>query len=117
VIITRAEEMGHILTSFFGIPALVFLTGGLLVGLGLLIIGLHQTWHGLSAILISLFGWFLLLRGLALLVMPDVFFAAAQSMAPQPIFIRALFAVIFLIGLWLSYDGWHVRSADSVPNA
>jgi hypothetical protein len=64
IIAMRAPNTGTILTAFFENEALVWLTGGLLWFVGLLIIAHHQYWSSLSAVLISLFGWFLALRGL-----------------------------------------------------
>jgi hypothetical protein len=43
------------MTAFFENEALAWITGGLLLFSGLLVIAHHQHWSGLSAILISLF--------------------------------------------------------------
>jgi hypothetical protein len=51
---------------------LVWFAGALLLFGGLLIIAFHQYWYGPSEILISLFGWFLALRGLVLLAAPQL---------------------------------------------
>ena len=66
IIAIRAGEMGNFLASFFASPALVWITGGLLLFAGLVIIARHQVWSGPAAILISLFGWFLAFRGAVL---------------------------------------------------
>jgi len=109
-IITRMEEMPTILAAFFANPALVFICGAALAALGLIVVTQHRSWSGLSAILISLMGWIFLFRGLALLVMPDVFVLVAKSLLQQQMTtVRLIFGAIFLVGLWLSYDGWRVR--------
>jgi hypothetical protein len=78
IIVVRAPEMDAALVSaFFENAALVWIVGGLLLFGGLLIIALHQYWSSAAAILISLFGWFLALRGLALLVAPQLYHRAA----------------------------------------
>ncbi len=111
IIITRMPEMETILRAFFANPALVFIMGAALFGLGLVVITQHPVWHGFTAILISVMGWVLAFRGLAILIMPDVFFAVAQSLIPQAMIVQAMFGVIFLIGLWLSYEGWRIGTA------
>ena len=78
----------------------------MLLLVGLLIIAHHQYWSGLSAILISLFGWFLALRGLVLLVAPQLYArgaAAAQSMMRTT---QIALGLLALIGLWLTFFGW-----------
>ncbi len=85
IVAVRAPNAGTIASAFFQNEALVWITGGLLLFGGLLIIAQHQYWSGLSAILISLFGWFLALRGIALLAVPQLYAsatAAAMNMMP-----------------------------------
>ncbi len=58
----------------------------LLLFSGLLIIAHHQYWSSLAAILISLFGWFLALRGVVLLAAPQLIErAAGAAMNMMPI--------------------------------
>jgi len=73
---------------------------------GNFVIANHQFWHGASAILISLFGWFLGLRELALLLAPQIYervTIASEGAAPL---VRLGFSLIVLAGLKLTYDGW-----------
>ena len=62
--------MGGFLAAFFENPALVWMMGSLLLFGRLLIIAYHQRWSSAPAIAISLFGWFLPFRGVALLAVP-----------------------------------------------
>ncbi|MGO9171330.1 MAG: hypothetical protein ACLP7P_05115 [Rhodomicrobium sp.] len=106
IVVVRAADMGTIASAFFQNEALVWITGALLLLGGLLIIAHHQYWPGLSAILISLFGWFLALRGVALLAVPRLYAnaaAAAENMMPA---VQAFFGLLVLIGLWLTFAGW-----------
>ena len=59
----RMPSIGPLVASFFDSPMLVWMTGAMLLLGGVFIIANHQYWSGLSAIVISLFGWFLALRG------------------------------------------------------
>ena len=97
--------MGRYLSAFFENAALVWVTGCMPLG-GLLIIAHHQYWSSLAAILISLLGWFVALRGVTLLVAPQLFeraAAAAKNMTP---IVQLGFGVLVLIGLWLTFVGW-----------
>ncbi len=66
-------------------------------------------WSGLSAILISLFGWFLALRGVFLLVAPQLYQRATSAAATSTnlmLLSHVFFGLISVIGLWLTYFGW-----------
>ena len=86
-------------------PARSRATGALLFG-GLLVIANHQYWSSASAILISLFGWFLALRGLALLVVPHLYEKAGIEAMNAISLVRIGFSLLVLAGLWLTYTGW-----------
>ena len=73
---------------------------------GLLIIAFHQYWSSPAAVMISLFGWFLALRGLILLTVPELILrggAASMNMIPV---VRIGFSILVVVGLWLTYVGW-----------
>ena len=106
IIVARLTEVAPLAAPFFANPALVFIMGALMLFGGIFVIANHQFWHGASAILISLFGWFIGLRGLALILVPEAYehlTDASQSALPL---VRLLFGLIFLAGLKLTYDGW-----------
>jgi hypothetical protein len=114
IIAMRAPNMGTILSGFFGNEVIVWFAGALLLFGGLLIIALHQYWYSLSAILISLFGWFLALRGVVLLAAPQLIErGAAASLNFVPV-VQMGFGVLALIGLWLTYTGW-IASPPAAP--
>jgi hypothetical protein len=60
----------------------------------------------LAAILISLFGWFLALRGLTLLTVPQLYQRAVASAVEELTLVRIGFGALVLIGLWLTFVGW-----------
>ena len=103
----RAPNTGTALTDFFANAALAWITGGLLSGL--LIIAHHQYWSSLAAILISLFGWYLALRGLVLLAAPQLIESAAGAAMNMMPIVRIGFGLLFLIGLWVTFVGWIAR--------
>ena len=109
IIAARAPDMGVQLSAFFENAALVWITGALLVFAGLFIIANHQYWSSASAILISLFGWFLALRGLALLSVPHLYEKAGVEAMNAISLVRIGFGLLVLAGLWLTYTGWIVK--------
>jgi hypothetical protein len=109
IVAVRAPDTGAALTGFFDNAALAWITGGLLLFSGLLIIAHHQYWSSLAAILISLFGWYLALRGVVLLAAPQLIESAAGAAMNMMPIVRIGFGVLVLIGLWLTYVGWIAR--------
>lgn len=113
ILVVRAPDMGPILTAFFQNEALVWIMGALLFFCGLLIIACHQYWSSPAAVMISLFGWFLALRGLILLAAPQLILRggiASLHMVPA---VRIGFSVLVLVGLWLTYVGWFTKPPAS----
>ena len=96
IIVVRAPEMDTLVSAFFENGALVWIVGGLLF-CGLLIIAHHQYWSSAAAILISLFGWFLALRGLALLAAPQLYQRAAAGAVGALPLVRIGFGALVLI--------------------
>ena len=105
-----SPEMGTILADFFKNAALVWITGAWILFFGLLIIAFHQYWSSVSAVLISLFGWYMALRGIVLLAAPDLYARAGAASMHYMLFVQIGFGVIVLIGLWLTFAGWIARA-------
>jgi hypothetical protein len=109
IIVIRFPDAVALAEPFFANPALVWITAALMVFGGVFIIASHQFWRGASAILISLFGWILALRGLVLLVAPQFYQHAIPTGAGALRWVRLAFVLIPLAGLKLTYDGWIAR--------
>jgi hypothetical protein len=61
--------------------------------------------RGLAAVLISLFGWILALRGLTLMALPGLYerIGTSVTMSPDALtLIRGIFGVVVVIGLYLT---------------
>jgi hypothetical protein len=112
IIALRAPEMGGLASDFFKSDLAVWFTGAALLFGGLLIISFHQYWSSVAAVMISLFGWFLALRGLALMAAPQLYESAAMSIN-SVLLARLIFCVIAAGGLYLAYVGWLTKPAAS----
>jgi hypothetical protein len=111
IIVLRASEMGAFASEFFENGLFVWFAGALLLFGGLLTIAFHQYWSILAAVIISLFGWILALRGLALMAAPNLYERAAMSM-DTILLVRLVFGVLVAIGLYLTYVGWLAKPAS-----
>lgn len=113
IVMLRAPDLNLIIRDLFQNSALVWMMGALLLFCGLVIIAYHQYWSGAAAIIISLFGWFLALRGLALLTVPQLIEQGAYAAINAVPLVRAGFALLAVAGLWLTYVGWFVKPPES----
>ncbi len=102
----RLPDVAKLPPAFFANPALVWITGAMMVFGGIFVIANHQFWRGPAAMLISLFGWFLGLRGLALLLAPQAYERLVNASEGALPLVRLGFGLILLAGLKLTYDGW-----------
>jgi len=109
------QALSRHVAAFLQNEAVVWMTGGFLLLAGLVTIAHHQYWSSVAAVLISLFGWLLVLEGLILLIAPALNAYAAADLVASTTFIRALFSLLALAGLWLTYVGWIAKfiSPDS----
>ncbi|TDZ92265.1 hypothetical protein CCUG62472_02871 [Mycobacteroides salmoniphilum] len=106
IIAIRVGGPGFLSDSFFKDPMWAWLFGALLLFCGLMIIAFHQFWRGLAPVIISLFGWFLALRGFVLLAFPQLMQRGVDASVPAVGPVRAFFVVLAVIGLYLTYVGW-----------
>jgi hypothetical protein len=108
IIAVRAAGMGTLAIEFFRNDLFVWFAGALLIFGGLLIVAFHQYWSGVAAVLISLFGWILLFRGVVLMAAPSLYAHVAMSVDEIPA-LRGIFGVLVLAGLYLTWVGWLAR--------
>ena len=66
----RGSYMQTLFTEFKANPMWPWLFGAILLIAGLVIIAFHQYWRSPAAIIVSVVGWFLAIRGVLLLTVP-----------------------------------------------
>ena len=108
IIAVRAPDMGALASEFFDSPLFVWFSGALLLFAGLLIIAFHQYWSSAAAVLISLFGWVLAIRGFVLMAAPALY-ERAVVIADAIWLVRLMFGVLVVIGVYLTCGGWRTK--------
>src|ERR1700693_3168248 len=99
VVVTISETVNfHIWAS--NIAPVIHLNGALLFIAGLAIVQVHNRWTVGWPVLVTLTGWFAILAGLFRMFAPE-----AQQAGPDALKL-ALIAVVFLLGLILTYQGY-----------
>ncbi|MGO4648937.1 hypothetical protein AB4305_28890 [Nocardia sp. 2YAB30] len=106
--------------DLFAEPVHVWFVGALMLCGGLVIIGGHRSWRGPLAVTVSLFGWFVALRGFLLIANPEAVESGVDSTMQSPtatLMARIFFGVLAVIGLLLTYAGWFTRPVAAQPSA
>ncbi|MDT5104610.1 MAG: hypothetical protein QOI25_2123 [Mycobacterium sp.] len=119
IVAIRLPDLTGLLDDLFANAVLPWILGALMLMSGLMVIALHQYWYSVTAVLISLFGWFVALRGLTLMAFPSAIETGAGDTLSNPgllVAARIFFLLLTLMGLWLTYAGWGShRSDDPTP--
>jgi vacuolar-type H+-ATPase subunit I/STV1 len=110
----RLPELSGLVDNLFAQPFLMLLLGALMLGAGLVIVGIHRNWRGPLAVTVSLFGWFVAVRGFLLIAIPSTVQAGADATMLSPTattVARVFFAALGVLGLVLAYAGWFTAPA------
>jgi hypothetical protein len=113
IVAIRLPDQGPLLADLFSNAALPWILGAVLLAVGLIVIAFHQYWYSPTAVMISLFGWFVALRGLAMMAFPSEMQTGASQTLTSPGLLLAArlgFAMLAVIGGWLTYVGWLRRA-------
>lgn len=113
IIVVRASDMRTLLSEFGANSVWPWMTGAFLLMAGLIVIAFHQYWKTAAAVIVSLLGWVLALRGLFLLAFPKTFMSMANSAIDASALWITLYICVAAIGLYLTYVGW--KRAPSQP--
>lgn len=104
--ILRASEMRPLLSDISASSAWPWIGGSFILIAGLVVVALHQHWHGAAAIIVSVLGWLIVLRAVSLLAFPDTFMSLAHNMIDTTWWWIVACAIAALIGVYLTYVGW-----------
>jgi hypothetical protein len=105
----RLPELGGLVGELFAQPSQMLMLGAAMLAAGLVVIGLHRNWRGPLAVTISLFGWFVAIRGFLLIATPSTIEEGAEATLLSPtatVVARVCFAALGALGLVLAYAGW-----------
>ena len=115
----RGAYMRTLFTEFKANPMWPWLFGAILLIAGLVIIAFHQYWRSPAAIIVSVVGWFLAIRGVLLLTVPGAYDAAGNALysSGATAVIWVVFICLALSGLYLTYAGWKPQPSQDRPHA
>lgn len=84
----------------------ILLSGWLALLLGLITVILHNVWVADWRVVVTIFGWLSLTKGIVRLGFPEIFQRVAQIYKNKDWLIRALLIVCILLGVWLVWASY-----------
>lgn len=119
IVAVRLPDLTATVDGLFANAVIPWILGAVMLIGGLIVIAFHQYWRGVTAVLISLMGWFVALRGLAMMAFPSSVEAGAGEALSSPgllLVARGFFVLMTAMGLWLTYVGWAAPSPVDKPS-
>jgi hypothetical protein len=116
-VVVRAPDMRELLAEFGATAIWPWVTGAFVLMAGIVTVALHPYWHGVAAVIISVLGWIMVLRGVLLLAFPDTFMSIANHTIGAETFWRIIFGGVTIVGLYLTYVGWIAPQKGSAAQA
>ncbi len=98
----------RMMEDFFKNSALIYLGGVLALIIGLLIVLFHNVWEANWAVLITIFGWIGLIKGVWLIIFPDSAGRLAQAYQKKAALLVVHLIIILVIGVFLTAKGYFV---------
>lgn len=92
------DNMMKVVTSMKNTPAAFYLVGALNLFLGLIIVNEYNVWMWNAALLVTLLGWLMIIRGLICLFMPQLFVKCCMN---YPTWLKVRGVVVLIWGILL----------------
>ncbi len=100
------KDLQEVAREFLNNRALIFITGVLAMVAGLAITNSHNIWIADWPVIITLFGWAMIIGGAARMALPTVVDTIGSAMMDRPTITRVAGAIWALIGAYLAYKGY-----------
>jgi hypothetical protein len=117
IIVIRLPDAQDVVDGLFANAAMPWMLGAVMLAMGLVVIAFHQYWYSPTAVLVSLFGWFVALRGLATMAFPSAIQEGASIEGAGTILaFRVFFLLLTAMGVWLTFVGWRPSRSGSATS-
>ena len=105
-LLVNQAQFGIIANEFLQSPALVFLTGLIILPAGLAVVLTHNVWVADWRVLITLLGWLSLISGIIRLLVPKRALDVGRRLYARPNILHVSAAIWLVVGAVLSFYGY-----------
>ena len=96
--------------DFIENAAVLYLGGAMALTIGYLILAFHNTWTKDLSVIITIFGWLALIKGIVILIRPKVMIALSKAILKNESIPKIEAIVIIILGLAFSFLGFCPKS-------
>ena len=90
--------------------AVLYLGGAMALTVGYLILAFHNTWTKDLSVIITIFGWLALIKGIVILIQPKIMIALSRAILKNEGILKIEAIVIIILGLAFSFLGFCPKS-------
>jgi len=105
-VLTNQRAFREMADEFLASRALLFLSGLIIMPVGLAIVLTHNIWAADGRVMITLFGWLNLIGGAVRLCAPEYVMQSGRAMLERPYFITITAAIWVVLGLLFCFFGY-----------
>ena len=100
------ERMRHMAREFLDGEALIFMSGVITLPVGLAIVNTHNVWQIGWPVIITFFGWLMILAGIARMMLPRAMKTIGGAMIEKTAYLAIPGALMVALGAYISYQGY-----------
>ena len=90
--------------------SVLYLGGITALVVGYLILAFHNTWTKDVSVIITIVGWIALIKGLVILIRPNIMIALAKAMAQKESTLKIEAIAVIILGLIFAFLGFYPNS-------
>jgi len=107
-LLTKTDYIQNLLNEFATSPALLHLSGIMAVVVGFLLVTFHNVWVLDWTVIITIFGWLSLIKGLMLMALQGVYGKIFDYMSKRTTFLKVYSVLVLLLGIFFLVLGFVV---------
>ena len=96
--------------DFIENASVLYLGGITVLVVGYLILAFHNTWTKDLSVIITIFGWLALIKGILILIQPKIMIALSKAMVKKESILKIEAIAVIILGLAFSFLGFCPKS-------
>jgi len=108
VILTQKKFVMHVVEDFGRHRALMYVTGAMVLVLGLLVVLNHNVWEATWRVVPTVIGWVMVIKGVMLFLVPQTILRTARKFAKNRQMATLAGLVALAVGMYLVYIGFGI---------
>jgi uncharacterized protein YjeT (DUF2065 family) len=109
-ILLNGQFYRRMFEDFVESPSTLYFGGITALAVGYLILAFHNTWTKDLSVIITIFGWLALVKGIVILIQPEIIIALSKAMVKKESFLKIEAIAVIILGLAFSFLGFCPKS-------